>query len=146
MTKKEGTADRREAVIRRWFDGWLRAEDCGIADIFAPDCLYVESWGPRYRGADQVAHWFQEWNTRGRVRVWEIKQFFHSESSTAVEWFFRCEMQDGTVQEFDGMSLVVWDEAGRIASLKEFGCNVRQYDPYARGGPPQFRQEPALWF
>ena len=137
---------QRERVIRLWFDMWLQARDLGIEEIFAPDCLYTESWGPQYRGADQVARWFREWNTRGKVVRWDILQFFHKEDQTVVKWSFRNEMKDGRAEEFDGLSLIRWDGAGRISSLREFGCNTRNSDPYRDGDPPRFREEPAVWF
>ena len=55
--------EQRERIIRQWFDMWLQARDSGILDIFAPGCVYTESWGPKYHGAAQVKHWFDEWNT-----------------------------------------------------------------------------------
>ena len=58
--------ETREQKIRLWFDMWLQAKDLGIEDLFAPDCTYIESWGPRYEGRDKVALWFREWNTRGK--------------------------------------------------------------------------------
>ena len=140
------TEQLRERVILLWFDMCLQARDLGIEEIFAPDCLYTESWGPQYRGADQVAHWFREWNTRGKVVRWDIRQFFHKEDQTVVERSFRNEMKDGRAEEFDGLSLIRWDGAGRISSLREFGCNTRNYDPYRDGDPPRFREEPAVWF
>lgn len=57
----------REQKIRLWLDMWLRREDLGILELFAPDAVYLESWGPEYHGAAAIRHWFQEWNTRGRV-------------------------------------------------------------------------------
>lgn len=63
-----------------------------------------------------------------------------------VEWVFRCTMTDGTVQSFDGLSLICWNEAGQICFLQEFGCNENRYDPYAQGNTPVFREEQALWF
>lgn len=136
----------REQRIRQWFDMWLKGEDSGIRDLFAPDCVYLESWGPRYVGVDKVSHWFREWNRRGRVTVWEIKQFFHKGDQTAVEWYFQCEMADGTGQSFDGISLVRWTGGDRISFWKEFGCNRSNYDPYEQGEQPRFREEPPLWF
>ena len=53
----------REQKIRRWLDMWLRREDLGILELFAPDAVYLESWGPEYHGAAAIRHWFQEWNT-----------------------------------------------------------------------------------
>ena len=85
-------------------------------------------------------------NTRGRVEVWDSGRFFHREDATIVEWRFRCVMNDGAVQTFDGLSLVEWTQEGTIRRLQEFGCNLDTYDPYRNGDPPMFREERALWF
>ena len=146
MCQEEGKMEQRERIIRQWFDMWLQARDSGILDIFAPGCVYTESWGPKYHDAAQVKHWFDEWNTLGRVLVWDIKQFFHQGDQTAVEWYFKNRMQDGRVEEFDGISLIRWTADGKIAALKEFGCNIHTYDPYADGPTPRFRDENAGWF
>lgn len=139
-------SDRREAIIRQWFDMWLQQRDTGIAELFAEDAVYIESWGPMYRGADQIKHWFDEWNTRGRVAAWEIRQFFHKEDQTIAEWYFKDEMNDGRSEAFDGMSLIRWTGEGRIRFLQEFGCNISRYDPYQNGPAPQFSGEKAMWF
>lgn len=55
-------------------------------------------------------------------------------------------MKDGTEQAFDGMSLVTWDMNGKITELKEYGCNIKRYDPYAAGDLPVFHEEKVLWF
>ena len=69
--------DEREKMIRLWFSMWLEKKDLGIDDIFAENVIYTESWGPCYRNRETIKHWFQEWNTRGSVIAWDIKQFFH---------------------------------------------------------------------
>ena len=138
--------EQREAAIRRWFEMWLAGRDLGIAGLFSPDARYIESWGPAYRGVQRIEHWFREWNTRGKVAEWTILQFFHKTDQTVVEWRFRSEMNDGTIQAFDGVSLVRWDAEGKICFLQEFGCNAATYDPYENGPVPQFRSETALWF
>ena len=76
--------NEREKIVRLWFDMWLYQKDMGIDDIFAEDVLYTESWCPQYSNRKTVKHWFQEWNTRGKVVVWEIKQFFHKENQATV--------------------------------------------------------------
>ena len=48
----------REQKIRLWLDMWLRREDLGILELFAPDAVYLESWGPEYHGAAAIRHWF----------------------------------------------------------------------------------------
>lgn len=139
-------AEKREAAIRRWFEMWLKKEDLGIRDIFAPDAVYIESWGPEYHGAEKIRHWFREWNTRGTVLQWDILQFFHTGDQTVAEWYFRNRMDDGHEDVFDGMSLVRWNEKGQMVFLKEFGCNRNRYDPYRDGPKPRFRDEKAAWF
>ena len=138
--------ETREQRIRQWFDMWLTRTDTGILDLFAPDAVYIESWGPEYRGAAKIRHWFEEWNTRGSVIRWDIRQFFHKGSQTVVEWYFKNKMDDGKIEAFDGMSLIEWTPDGRIALLKEFGCNENRYDPYEDGITPKFRDENAKWF
>ena len=137
---------QRENRIRQWFSMWLDKQDTGIEELFAPDAVYIESWGPEYHGNGKIKLWFDEWNTRGTVERWDIRQYFHKGDQTVVEWTFRCVMADGTVQSFDGLSLIRWNEAGQICFLQEFSCNENRYDPYAQGNTPVFREEQALWF
>ena len=78
--------DAREANIRRWFAMWLEKRDTGIDELFSPEALYIESWGPQYRGVEKIRHWFEEWNTRGSVLAWDIHGFFHRDDATVVQW------------------------------------------------------------
>lgn len=138
--------ETREQRIRQWFDMWLTRTDTGILDLFAPDAVYIESWGPEYRGAAKIRHWFEEWNTRGSVIRWDIRQFFHREDQTVVVWCFQDAMRDGTSEAFDGVSLVRWTPSGQIGFLQEFGCNAHRYDPYQNGPVPRFEEGQAMWF
>ena len=76
---------------------------------------------------------FDEWNTRGTVLQWDIKQFFHKEDQTIVEWYFKNPMKNGKMEAFDGVSLIEWTSDDKILFLKEFGCNINNYDPYHMG-------------
>ena len=69
--------NEREQIIQLWFKMWLTQQDLGMDDIFAEDVIYTESWSPKYNNRQVVKHWFNEWNTRGKVMEWKIKQFFH---------------------------------------------------------------------
>lgn len=71
---------------------------------------------------------------------------FHKGDQTVVEWYFKNEMNNGSIEEFDGISLVKWTEDNRIKSLKEFGCNRNTYNPYQEGDTPQFRAEKRIGF
>ena len=63
-----------------------------------------------------------------------------------VEWHFRNEMNSGVIEQFDGMTLIEWTQDSKIRFLKEFGCNINNYNPYRNGDIPQFREEKANWF
>lgn len=121
-------------------------KDLGILKIFSENAVYTESWGPKYHGASKIKLWFDEWNTRGTVLQWDIKQYFHNESQTIVEWYFKNTMNNGKVEAFDGIPLIEWTPDDKIQSLKEFGCNKNNYDPYQNGKTPQFKEEAAMWF
>jgi len=115
-------------------------------DIFSDNALYIESWGPEYNGSAKIKRWFDEWNTRGTVLQWDIKQCFHWGNQTVVEWYFKNTMCDGRIEAFDGISLIEWTQDDKICFLKEFGCNNNRYDPYQDSAEPHFRDEKAMWF
>lgn len=138
--------EKREQIIRLWFDMWLKKSDLGIREIFAENAIYTESWGPKYIGVEKIKHWFDEWNTRGSVLVWDIKQYFHKDDQTIVEWYFKNTMSNGRIEEFDGTSLIVWTPDNRISFLKEFGCNINNYDPYQDSAEANLREEKTMWF
>ncbi|HCO66435.1 MAG TPA: conjugal transfer protein [Dysgonomonas sp.] len=136
----------REDIIRLWFGMWLEGKDKGIIDIFTGDCLYIESWGPQYCGSENVKYWFDEWNTRAKVLQWDIRQFFHKENQTVVEWYFHNSMDGGREEKFEGMSLIRWTEDNRIEYLQEFGCNILRYNPYGEEGISESGNEDIKWF
>ena len=138
--------NEREKIVRQWFDMWITQQDTGIDDIFTENVIYIESWGPEYNGRKTVKHWFEEWNTRGKVVVWDMKQFFHKGNQTVVEWYLKNEMDGGITEEFDGISLIEWTEDNKIKYLKEFGCNRNNYNPYESGEQLVFWDEKIKWF
>lgn len=138
--------ENKEKIIKLWFDMWLQKKDLGITDIFSDDAIYIESWEPQYKGSEKIKHWFTEWNTRGNVLVWDIKQYFHKENQTIIEWYFKNTMNDGKIEAFDGISLIKWTQETKICFLKEFGCNINNYDPYQSSLNSQFRDEETMWF
>lgn len=138
--------NKREEIIYLWFDMWIKQQEVGIDDIFTEDVIYTESWGPQYQNRRTVKQWFHEWNTRGKVVVWDIKQFFHKENQTIVELYFKNEMNTGSIEEFNGVSLIEWTTEDKIKSLKEFGSNRNNYNPYEYSDKPQFRNEKVNWF
>jgi len=138
--------NKKEKIIQLWFDMWIKQKDLGIDEIFTEDVIYTESWSPKYENRETVKLWFNEWNNRGMVIDWTIKQFFHKGNQTIVEWYFKNKMNNGSIEDFDGISLIVWTDDNKIKELKEFGCNRNNYNPYQNGKIPKFRDEKTNWF
>ena len=136
----------REDIIRLWFDMWIKKQDLGIKDIFANDIVYTESWGPKYNNRSTLELWFKEWNSRAKVETWDIVQFLDFKDQSIVEWHFKSVMNNGKIDEFNGISLVKWDFDYKIIELIEFGCNIDNYNRYAYGEIPKFRKEKSKWF
>ena len=86
---------------------WLQKSDLGILDLLSDDAVYIESWGLEYKGVKKIKHWFDEWNTRGKVLIWDIKQMIHTEYQTIVEWYFENKMNNGKVEAFMEFPLFV---------------------------------------
>lgn len=121
--------DEREKVIENYFRCWVENDPAVLEQTFAQNVTYSECYGPEYRGLRQIKKWFADWNQKGKVLEWTIKGFLHEGSGTAVEWYFRCDYE-GNVDGFDGVSLIEFDDAGKIVSLKEFQSKAEHEFPY----------------
>ena len=95
------------------------------------------------QGDDTIDTRLEMFRHQREVLTQQIQQLQHQ---TIVEWYFKNKMDTGNVEAFDGMSLIEWTPDGKIALLKEFGCNENRYDPYKDGNIPHFRDENAKWF
>ena len=109
---EQGKFEQREQLIREYFQCWVENLPERLSEIFSPGIIY------------------SEWHLKGRVLEWRIKSFLHQGSRTAVEWYFRCDY-DG-VAGFDGVSLIDFDEGGRICLLKEFQSKAEHEFPYGK--------------
>ena len=118
-----------EKIIRQYFDCWLKKDIVPLKEIFADNVIYTECYGPEYQGLDQVLRWFREWNEKGTVLKWDIKQVLAQGNILAAEWYFECNY-DGAVSGVDGVTRVVFDGDGKIASLKEFESKAQHHHPY----------------
>jgi hypothetical protein len=119
----------RENKIQEYFNLWLTKESARLKDIFTNEAFYSECYGPEYYGIDQILKWFTDWNKRGTVLQWEIKQFIHEGNCTVVEWYFEYEF-DEVRGEFNGVSIVMFSSDEKIVSLKEFQSKSKHYQPY----------------
>ena len=119
----------RENIIESYFKSWLNNNALILKEIFDSKVIYSECYGPKYLGIETIERWFEDWHKRGTVTVWDIKQFIHEANITVVEWYFKCEY-DGNTGEFDGVSLIEFNEVKHIVSIKEFQSKIPHYYPY----------------
>ncbi len=118
-----------ERLIEAYFQAWISQDESRLPEFFAPDAVYSECYGPEYRGLTQIVRWFRDWNKRGRVTRWDILGSIRQGNSLAVEWTFGC-VYDGEKSLFSGVSLIEFNEDGKIQSLKEFQSKAKHVFPY----------------
>ena len=94
------TANAREEIIRLWFTCGCKKGIWGWKGCLRRMPFYLESWGPEYCGLAKIKWWFEEWNTRGTVLQWDVKQFFHKKNQTVVQWYFKNQMKNGAIEAF----------------------------------------------
>ena len=124
-----GQFKSRENLIGKYFNMWMKKEASDFYSIFANEIEYTECYGPVYKGIAQLEKWFADWQTKGRVFSWDIKNFIHQNNFTAVEWNFSYQYEDDA-DNFDGVTLVMFNNDEKILSLKEFQSKSQHYYPY----------------
>jgi len=118
-----------ENVVEAYFAAWLAKDASVLPSVFAHDVVYSECYGPEYYGLNQIKRWFADWNRRGTVLRWDIKNMISAANNVCVEWYFCCEY-DGNTDGFDGVSWIEFDEHGKIKALREFQSKAEHCFPY----------------
>ena len=123
--------NKRERIFNDYFNSWIQKDVSVLKDTFSSDVIYIESWGPAYKGIEQVTAWFTDWNKENTVIKWDIKAFLHDGNTSICEWYFECDC-DGNIDGFNGVSIVVFDESNKIELLKEFQSKSPNNYPYEK--------------
>ena len=123
--------DKRELLIKNCFNSWIEKDSIVFRNSFADDAVYVESWGPAYRNIEHIMAWFNDWNKENHVLQWDIKEFFHFGNICICEWYFKCDCNN-VVAGFDGVSIINFNETGKIRLIKEFQSKTPNNYPYER--------------
>ena len=118
-----------ETVIRKYFECWLNKNPEPLTHIFSENITYTECYGPEYRGIDQILQWFHDWNEKGTVLRWDIKQIFVCGNTLIAEWFFQCDYCQST-DGFDGVTIAEFDADRKICNLREFQSKSEHNYPY----------------
>lgn len=123
--------NQREQTIHQWFRLWITDCEADLSGLFSENAVYIESWGPEYRGREMIERWFCDWHICGNVLRWDIQEYLHAGDTTVVRWYFQCQMAGEDPTGFDGLSLIRWTEDNKIAFLQEYACTAKRYCPYA---------------
>ena len=100
--------DKANRLITEYINGWINGDAARVLNTLAPDCLIVESHGPRFEGRDEVEKWINDWNQDGsKVIEWEIKNKLLQDTNAAFQWYFRCIMK-GREYKIDGAAPALW--------------------------------------
>lgn len=112
-----------EEIIRKYFTCWLNKDEKPLTDIFAEDIIYSECYGPEYHGIRQIQQWFHDWNQKGTVQKWDVKQIYISRNTAIIEWYFQCNYCN-TQGAFDGVTIAQFDENTKYTTSKNSSPNA----------------------
>lgn len=117
-----------EKLIRQYYQAWISKDINLMKSVFSENCSYYECFGEEYHGEDQILQWFRDWNRKGTITEWSIKQTFLSGDYTIVESFFKCIVD----KEFscDAISVIHFNENGLIDEVREYWSRNEHHCPY----------------
>ncbi len=111
---------QQEDQIKAYFKVWLDRDIKALNQIFSKDVYYAECMGPEYRGLYQVEEWIKFMFNKQIVLKWDIHEMIPSldQKQMTVIWTFKCE--EDKIYEFDGCSIIKFDNEDRILSIVEY--------------------------
>lgn len=121
----------KKQIIRDYFQAWLKPNIEVIKSIFEKNATYSECYGPIYRNKKEIISWFEKWNKQGKVIAWPIEKILINENTCIVEWHFKCNYQK-KISEFDGVSIIDFNDQNKIISVKEYQSKSQHYYPYSK--------------
>lgn len=122
---------RKKQIIRDYFQAWLKPNIEVIKSIFDKNATYSECYGPIYRNKKEIISWFEKWNKQGKVIAWPIEKILINENTCIVKWHFKCNYQK-KISEFDGVSIIDFNDQNKIISVKEYQSKSQHYYPYSK--------------
>lgn len=127
-------SDAREQIITEYFTMWVRRDFSRFGELFSPDCVYEECYGPVYVGLDELHHWIDRMLAHQTVTAWDIHSVESSKDDDAlfVSWTFSA--TEGEDYAFDGISRIHFDSDGRIDHVKEYRAEHDQCRPFESEG------------
>lgn len=121
--------DIKEKIVRDYFNSWISNDVSVIENNFAEEIFYTESWGPAYKGVEQMKSWFDDWHLKRSVLAWEIYNVVVLESQVICEWYFKHKCNE-EIDDFNGVSWIIFNSDNKVTKLKEFMSVLPNRYPY----------------
>lgn len=134
MSLHAGMVDSKTEAALAYCQAWLHRDGAALGGLLSPDIVVVECYGPEYRGLEEVEAWFAGWHAQGgRVLAWDVTEAGAFRGGVCLKWRFCCRW-DGRESCFDGVSLMDFDERGRISRIEEYSAKAEHIRPYRKEG------------
>jgi len=119
----------REKTIREYFSMWVNRDFSKLNEIFSPNCVFQESYGPCYLSLLEINEWIKHKLNEQNVLSWNVKEIWPSVDDTFfVIWNYTA-IEKNTINS-DGVSVIHFDKAGLIDQVKNYRSKSEHYFPY----------------
>lgn len=122
--------NRTDELIKKYFQMWIDKIKLDLTTIFTKDIQYTECYGPQYKGIDEIDEWIKHQFEIQTVTDWTIKNIYHDQNVTTVEWHF-VYTQDNENSGFDGVSIIKFKD-DLISEISEFESKDVHTRPYLK--------------
>lgn len=126
---KDILIDNRERIVRKYFRCWIDDDISVVEKYIENNIIYEESWGASYIGLGQVKMWFIDWHKNNKVIQWNIKRVEVLDKKVICEWHFKGSC-NGDIDEFNGISVIDFNNKNKIIGLKEYIAETPLVYPY----------------
>lgn len=75
----------KSEIIKTYFDAWINKDISVINKFFSTDISYTECYGAKYKSKESLLKWFKDWQMKGIVISWNIKNIYECQQTIIVE-------------------------------------------------------------
>lgn len=119
----------REKIIREYFSMWVTKDFTRLNELFSADCVLQESNGPCYLSLAEINQWIERKIDEQNVLSWKVKEVWPSIDDTFFVVWNLTAIQ-GSTTNFDGVSIIHFNEVGMIDSVKNYQSKSEHCFPY----------------
>ena len=95
-----------ERAIGEYFSMWVRRDFSRFDELFSPECVYEECYGPVYVGTDELHHWIDHMLSHQTVTAWDIRSIEPDQNGEALFVSWTLSAAEDKDYTFDGISRI----------------------------------------